>query len=379
MSATQAPAQVPDDVLLEAIFSWFSDDDCLFTMTVLSIAYSLNEGPGKAQLLELVSPHVAECSECYSNVRRTAATTTDPLRRFAYEVLHGMFTQGWTRQGGSFHRRRTPEGWHTRVEFAPDLRVAFHLMEIFEPHDKRERSRLSLEVSDARLYRDERPLLQALDELATNDVQTYGPETDSLHWRSIISDENWEVFVRCQGTSKKIADGWTLHSRYAPLTRKRLGPRLLKWECSGGGEETQNLSLEALKLRDFALRYRPGRSRFSGFLSVGLKQDVKDTFKALGRDPVFQAESLDPQDPTTERFFPEGARPTQEEEILERRELPAAFQSLWQRLDPCQRRILQLRSQGFSDEQIGEQVGLRRETVNRKIQRMKALLRPLLG
>lgn len=361
----------PDAV--ERFWQWLHDP-CLMTLWLLYLAYSQPKNPASASVMQLASAHVASCSDCSPRVRIVAGTDPDPEKRRVYlRVLHRFMVE-WMRRGGGYDVREKPEGWYCYWKVAPDLKVPFTASETFKPRAADRAGYVIFDLPSKELYEDPTPLLQHLDRTGTSEVQDFAPETGDLHWRCIVSEEQFELFVRWDGKTKMIASGWTLHDRYKGAVQKHLRyQRLLRERATGYEAEEASLGDEVLALEKLALEYQPDKSWFMGFLDYTLPRRLNDEWDSASKDPLAHRPlTLDVTDSTTLKDAPFAVTSQDmmhwaelERTLHQNMDRPTQASRLLGHLDNVERRVLELRLTGLTDRRIGAEVGYGREWVNR--------------
>ena len=129
------------------------------------------------------------------------------------------------------------------------------------------------------------------------------------------------------------------------------------------------LGEDALKLERAATKYDE-RSMFQGFLKAYARNRSIDEYRAESKKPLHKSSSLEDEP---------GNEPLQEESSeasVINKDLKA---KLLQLFTDRQRSIYEKKSQDKTDQQIGEELGIRRETVTRERKKMKDIGKQLVS
>ena len=369
------------EAFMSAVVQYCGEDPCFdhivfFVVAVTTADPDLIQHAWHGQKL-----HSESCGGCFNNVRRRAESHPNKKAKRIYRFYLQEAQRGWIEaQGGSVEVEKTDEGqvWRVKIPKRLDLpyEVPFTATEVLVQKDRSKRGYVIYDVSSEELFRNPEPLLQHFDETATRSVRDFeASETPVLHWEMICAANPEELQIRWQGQIKSIASGWTLQERY----RKRLH-REFNHHREREGDSS---SAELMALHQLAEQYQEGRSWFAGFLSKTLRFRSADVMRAAQKDVAKDALSLD------EEYDEGGTRHDRIEAGGEKswldhlhqlvadldrdRLLPRIVAALTER----QKEILLLKVRGFSDGVVGERVGLRRESVNREIRKIKEIAQKL--
>lgn len=356
----------------EALLSeWGQDDPCLHHLHLLWRACEAVNPQLRSAAFEHFGRHYERCGACWENVLITADKTTEPLKREIYFNLYHLSQFAlMKREGGDFEVNQTKEGIWVRIAYPPEFDELWTGGEVFTPSAPDGEAWTILDVRDKTLFEKPFPVLQRLDEVSSTEVKRFDREGgQSIQWWSIIGDRKASLLVRWNGIVKTVAEDWTLRGRYTPLMLGEAAREAAASPAARDRVPEDRLGEEALKLRQLALEY-DGRSKFAGFAKARLRHRRIDAQRhdeghAAGLEdgaPLEDA-AIDP-----ERIEKEAK---DHETRLHARILRAQLES---RLSPPERRILKLNvDQDLTDTAIAAKLGLTRETVNRKLNRIKKI------
>ncbi|MGH9867478.1 MAG: hypothetical protein ACREAA_04845 [Candidatus Polarisedimenticolia bacterium] len=352
----------------EKVTSWMAKDMC-FALGALSLAMNDLGFELPEDDRAVLQRHEEECAGCWENILTRSQGEDDSFRRRIYlNVYHFGLWALLRQRGGKFEMEEVPTGTRFYTQYPPDMDLPYTAADLRIPRDPSQACELILDVRTAEIYKEPREVLHSMDRTLATEIKVFNrPGGEAIQWWPIVDDRPCELKVRWEGQTRHVATDWRLQPRYSS--------KLRDWQAPlNDPDENESTGLAALRLRNIALEY-DGSSRFAGFLATTLPWRLADEYQRRSRDV---AESV----VRVPRFTDEASDdlPLKEEHEARKQEsVEQAARSAWvmdrpkitkqllEQLTKQERLILDLKMKGLSDEEAGKEVGLTRETVNRKM------------
>jgi RNA polymerase sigma factor (sigma-70 family) len=263
----------------------------------------------------------------------------------------------------------------TRVrEVQIDLAPPWVAIEVFTPKNRSMRGFVVYDVASEDLFRDPRAFIQRLDESAAREANALAGASQ-LAWRSVAGVDNHELRIRWDGTEKQLASGCTLEARYRNLLKKRYGGTRSREKTKDNGKapgaDTESERLQVLF--NAAVAFEEGAANFSGYLARLVEQRSTDAYGRGGRQPLLNTVEIDPEARVGDDASTDGSAAPAVGPRVDRQSLANSGSEtemlLWdcmRGLPESDRRMLELTLAGYTDSEVGEEVGCSRENVNRR-------------
>ncbi len=349
------------------------------------IAEWVQEDPCFATLLLFIDPrralpnHWMDCRRCHRNVEIAISEATDPLKRLFYRKTLRYFVIEWLRQNGCVYEEESrPNGFHYRAHFPPEARLPalppFTSIEGFRPSNRSAKCHVIYGVRSEDIFEDPRPLIQHLDVTSTTEVKAYPASLGRLHWNALFGEKGAPVLIRWAGRTKEIASDPTLYGRYRSLlAARKMSSSTKEIDAEGMVRPSGSLPEDVLWLRDAVLRY-DGRAWFAGYLKQLREFRKKDALRRLKREERRYAGAMDPgeSEAGVRQEVDNKSREAWVEESARKERLQLLGQLL-PRLAPMQAGVFRLKLRGLTDAEVGSCLGIRRETVNRHLSKIRKL------
>jgi len=218
---------------------------------------------------------------------------------------------------------------------------------------------------------DELRLIQEMDAAQVQHLQDFSAlGASSVAWWSLVSDTKTDLLVYQNGELQSVRGGAHLLDRYRPIVKKSWrNPVIVPAEELSDGEIAELLARHLMP-------YDPSRSWVRGYLEVRLKKRRIDHDRRAAREQPLTVPPGDDED-ADEVLVPdlrsaaewkEGN--SEQHEVLTQRAEKASLarvQGAIRSLPEREASMVLMRLDGMNDSEIAELVGMRRETVNRKI------------
>lgn len=368
------------DPELEAkLTQWREEEPCFLMLELLWLSCQLEDGETKDRNIDLFLKHYEECGSCWQRVLVVAEGSQDRLKRRVHFNLHYLSLLVYMRhRGGDFAVEESEEGQLIRVKYPSDVDTPWTGGELFLAKSSSRPSWITFDLRDAATFEDPQPVLQQLDAIASFEYKDYDrPGGEAIQWWSILGDRPAAVRVRWEGEVKEIAKDWTVYPRYQKLLRKK---QVAEYKVKKKNEapRPEDTSADEVLLIRRLLQDYDGRSYFAGYVKQTAEFRRKDAWRRQARNPLH------------------GARPYSDEYVLNVRdwESRASTDALVEYLD-LRRQLDRLRplltdkeAQVFdlkisddelTDAEVGQRLGIRRDSVNRILKRIRAKAATLEG
>jgi len=363
----------------DSVDRWVREDPCFLSLAVSLHLDTHDEEDLPPRDIDLVNQHMAAC-RCWEKVLITSQNAVDPQKRRIYlDLYHWSLWSRMKRDGGDFKMDLRENGNIFRMTYPPYVGAPFTGGELFFSFNPSEPHQVIFDVRSQKLYDEWQPVLHYLDRTLVREVQEFNtPGGYPIQWWSILEEGDCTLWVRWQNQSKQIAEHWRLHPRYVGLIRWH---DLKQSALQGRG----GVADEAFKLRTLILEeYDDSLGGFAAFLDSRLplrgideyRKREKDTMSHLA-DEVAR-DSHDEQSSDSHGILAElaedggdGSWRQSTDELIWRLDLPKLRRRLLAELDDQERKLLEMRLKRMTDEAIGAQLGVTRETVNRKFGRIR--------
>ncbi len=371
---------------------WIEADGCLKALA-MSTGIAPDMEPGLRRAVELhISLHTDTCGDsCYPNVRKTIALMDDPAKKRFYYTIVRKVNLAILRHHECPYRIKIDDDGATiqmKVRNTPTP-IPFSAIEGSYPADPNKRGYVIFEV-DRATFDDPRVLLQHLDLIDTRQIKLYPAEFGRLHWHFLISDRAPALLVQSNDKLKAIAKDWTLMGRYGDLAEARLTPDPIEDSLKDENRGKPERRADAVALiRSLALNYNE-KSWFAGYVGTTSAFRKTDKQRALGRARRNAAVVAVPptdlrgeavsvlQEPESGANAADHAGGSISPDLASQVHATRQVARLTAALDSVDRKIVELKMQSYTEEEIAAEVGLVRETVCRRWQEIRKFAAKIL-